>query len=271
MKAARALPVFMYHHVSPAPGLVTVAPATFRKHVAALAEAGWRTAGLAELAAFLAGAEVPARTCVLTFDDGYLDNFVHAHPILAEFGMRAVLFVVTAWLGDGAVRSGANAEANHAQCMKAVADGRTDEVMLRWSEVEAMRTAGTFEFHSHTHTHRRWDRDVADVNARRDALIADLEASRCALGQRLGETTEHLCWPQGHHDDLYRQGALAAGFKYLYTTEKKVVTPSADPLQIGRIVTKERPGAWLLSRARWFSHPWLGRAYTFIQRGAASE
>lgn len=265
MKGASAIPVFMYHHVSPTPGLVTISPATFRQHIATLANAGWRTAGLDDLAAFLSGATVPARTCILTFDDGYLDNFVHAHPVLREFGMHAVLFVVTDWLGNGPARQGAAADSSHNACMEAIAAGRPDEVMLRWPEVEIMQAAGTFEFHSHTHTHQRWDRLLSDPVARREALSSDLQQSRETLVQHLGQVSEHLCWPQGYHDTLYRSCAVQAGFKYLYTTEKRVVSRVADAHQIGRIVTKEKPGKWLLNRATWFSRPWLGKAYTWLQ------
>jgi len=265
MKSASAIPVFMYHHVSPTPGLVTVSPATFRQHIATLANAGWRTAGLDDLAAFLAGAEVPARTCILTFDDGYLDNFVHAHPILREFGMHAVLFVVTDWLGNGPARQETTATSSHAACMNSITAGHADEVMLRWSELEVMQAAGTFEFHSHTHTHQRWDRRLPDPVARCETLSADLQQSRETLMQHRSQVSEHLCWPQGYHDALYRGCAVQAGFKYLYTTEKRVVSRVAEAHQIGRIVTKERPGQWLLSRAAWFSHPWLGKAYTWLQ------
>lgn len=265
MKPAKAVPVFMYHHVSPSPGLVTISPSCFRSQIAALAEAGWRTAGLAELADFLGGAELPERTCVLTFDDGYLDNFAHAHPILAEFDMRAVLFIVTGWLGDGPVRWGQKADFTHHDCKRAIADGQGDTVMLRWSEIAAMASAGTFEFHSHTHAHRRWDREIDDANRRRETILSDLTASRSSLFDRLGAATDHLCWPQGYFDNLYAECAVEAGFRYLYTTEKKIVSTGSDPLSLGRIVTKERSGSWLMRRARWFSHPWLGNAYTWLQ------
>ncbi|HBL66727.1 MAG TPA: hypothetical protein DDZ58_13555, partial [Achromobacter sp.] len=64
--------------------------------------------------------------------------------------------------GDGPVRAHAGqggvlpATPDHDTCKQWVAAGRTDDAMLRWSEVEAMQAAGTFEFHSHTHTHTRW-------------------------------------------------------------------------------------------------------------------
>ena len=37
---------------------------------------------------------------MITFDDGYLDNWVYAHPILHKYGMHAVVFVVTGWMGE---------------------------------------------------------------------------------------------------------------------------------------------------------------------------
>lgn len=261
MSGAKALPILMYHHVSPSPGLVTVAPDTFRAHVAALARAGWRSAGLAEVEGFFRGAGLPAKTCVITFDDGYLDNFVHAHPVLAEFGMTAVLFLVTGWVGDGPVRAGGAPTPDHSDCKRRIAAGAADEVIVRWSEVEAMAAAGTFEFHSHTHSHTRWDRQVDAGAARQDALAADLRASRRALDTRLGRASRHLCWPQGYYDEDYIRVARQVGFDHLYTTETRINTPAADTLRIGRFVTKEKPGEWLLSRTRLYARPWLGRLY----------
>lgn len=258
----KALPVMMYHHVSPAPGLVTVSPAAFRAQIGALAKAGWRGAGLAEVERFLRGEPLPDKTCVITFDDGYLDNFLHAHPVLAEFGMTAVLFVVTGWLGDGAARGAGAPIPDHNECKRRIAAGDADSVMLRWSEVEAMRAAGTFEFHSHTHTHTRWDRKISDPAARRAALAEDLGHSRQTLAERLGQCSRHLCWPQGYYDQDYLRVAGDAGFDHLYTTEVRVNTPATSSRRIGRFVTKEKPGEWLVSRTRLYSRPWLGALYS---------
>lgn len=261
MKVAKALPVFMYHHVSPAPGLVTVSPENFRAQIESLSRTGWRTAGLDELAGFLKGYPVPDRTCILTFDDGYRDNYVHAHPVLAEFGMKAVLFLITGWIGQGAPRALAMPPISHAKCMASATDGEFSEIMLRWSEAEQMAKAGTFEFHSHTHTHKRWDRMIPEVEERLAQLRNDLITSRCTLERHLGITTPHLCWPQGYYDSQYQQCAQDVGFDYLYTTNKAVVKAGIDPLAIGRVVTKDRPGTWINHRAKLYSSPFLGGLY----------
>lgn len=69
---SRALPILMYHHVSPAPGLVTLSPAIFREQIATLASAGWQSVVTAELDAYLGGEPLPGKRVMLTFDYGYL-------------------------------------------------------------------------------------------------------------------------------------------------------------------------------------------------------
>lgn len=244
---SRALPILMYHHVSPAPGLVTLSPACFRDQISALARAGWKSVGSAELEAFLAGEPLPEKRVMLSFDDGYLDNYLHAHPVLREFGMQAVLFVVTDWIGDGPARVTGEAP-DHRECKRRIAAGEADSVMVRWSEIEAMQAAGTFEFHSHTHTHTRWDQRLPDNAARLAALEADLVASRATLKRRLGIDDRHLCWPQGYFQDDYLPLANRLGFDHLYTTRPGTNGPRQDANRLRRIVTKEKSGTWLTRR-----------------------
>ena len=61
-----------------------------------MAEHGWRGIGLDEAEAFLLeGAPLPPRSLLITFDDGYLDNYVYAWPILRKYGHKGVVFAVT--------------------------------------------------------------------------------------------------------------------------------------------------------------------------------
>lgn len=266
MKVAKALPILMYHHVSPNHGLVTVSPATFRSHLAALSSAGWKTGGLKTVEAFFASEQVPEKTCVITFDDGYLDNALYAAPVLAEFGMKAVIFTVTGWMGDGALRSGWQETPDHRECKRRIAAGDPDSVILRWSEAECLQAEGVFEFHSHTHSHTRWDKTVVDPTARKSELLADLTASRSALQERLGVESRHLCWPQGYFDSLYIEVARGLGFDHLYTTAPTINRPMMPTDRIARFVTKERPGKWLEQRTRLYANPILGTLYRWIKR-----
>lgn len=272
MSLGQPLPVLMYHHVSPQPGLVTCSPENFRAQMQWLAKNGWRTLSTADFAEALASGRVPQKSVLVTFDDGYLDNWVYAHPVLQEFGQRATIFLITGWIGDGAPRAysgqpGRPEVPTHKQAMAAVADGKLDAAFLRWSEVEAMRAAGTFDFHSHTHTHTRWDRQIAAQAERDTALAEDLAVSRETLAARLGETSPHLCWPQGYFDGHYQRVARAAGFTYLYTTEHGVVRADVDLTRIPRLVAKDKPAAWFGRRMGIYGRPLLSALYLGLKSG----
>lgn len=271
--SAAALPVLMYHHVTPNDGLVTVSPATFRAQMRWLASHGYRGVGCRDLERFLAGEALPEKSVLITFDDGYLDNYVYAHPVLKEFGLHAVIFLVTDWIGESQPRRHGTPDGdgddlpdcpNHRDAKALIAAGQADCAMLRWSEVEAMQAAGTFEFHSHTHSHTRWDKTIADPEARRAALAADLAASRAALAARTGDSP-HLCWPQGYFDADYKQVAQATGFRYLYTVNKGINTPATPADEIGRIVIKDRVGNWFGPRMFLYRHALLGGLYVRLR------
>lgn len=260
MKPASALPVLMYHHVSPNRGLVTVSPETFRAQMTWLAEHGYRSVGCDDLARYLAGAPLPEKSVLVSFDDGYLDNFVHAFPVLRELGLKATVFLITGRIGDGSLRHDAPTP-NHAECMARIASGQADDVMLRWSEVEHAVAAGVFEFHSHTHSHTRWDREIGDPQLREQKLADDLASSRATLASRLGSASRHLCWPQGYYDADYQRIAKAAGFDHLYTVEKGTCTRGTATDRIPRIVVKDRRDDWFGRRLWLYRHPLLAAAY----------
>src|SRR5438105_15852573 len=98
----QTLPVLMYHHVSPQPGLVTVDPQTFCAQLSWLTRHDYHSVTSDDLAAFFAGRRLPEKSVLITFDDGYLDNSVYAYPLLREFGLHPLLFLITGANGSAA-------------------------------------------------------------------------------------------------------------------------------------------------------------------------
>jgi peptidoglycan/xylan/chitin deacetylase (PgdA/CDA1 family) len=237
-----------------------------------LAQNGWKTLSTVAFADALASGKIPRKSVLVTFDDGYLDNWVYAHPVLAELGQRATIFLITGWMGDGPVRphagqTGVPDVPTHNQAMAASADGKFDDAFLRWSEVEVMRAAGTVDFHSHTHSHTRWDRNISRQDERDAALANDLRVSRETLRAKLGETSPHLCWPQGYFDTNYQRVAKAAGFSHLYTTEHGVVRAEVDLTRIPRLVAKDKSAHWFARRMRIYGNPFLSALYLGLKPG----
>jgi peptidoglycan/xylan/chitin deacetylase (PgdA/CDA1 family) len=115
------VPILMYHMVDTAvPSrdqitlhLTVMAPA-FEAQVKLLRSAGYRPLSLDEVWGGLNG-RTPARGVVLTFDDGYEDNYTVAFPILKKYGWTGTFFVVTSTIGTrGHMTASQLAEMSHA-------------------------------------------------------------------------------------------------------------------------------------------------------------
>jgi len=95
-----------YHRVLPAQSAadsfstaaIVVSPETFRRHMQVLRRT-FNPLTADQFAAALAAGKLPPRACIVTFDDGWLDNLEHALPILRECSVPAVLFIATDYIG----------------------------------------------------------------------------------------------------------------------------------------------------------------------------
>lgn len=266
MDALRSLPVLMYHHVSEAPGLVTVSPTTFRAQMASLKARGWKTLSLPEVEAFFLGAPIPKRSALITFDDGYGDNYVHAFPILEALGLRATIFVITETIKDFEM-SRRGPSPNHKEAKEIMRGEHPERAALTWPEIERMRKSGLIDIASHTHSHKRWD-EASDPETRAEALEKDLTQSAAILKERLGAPCRHLCWPWGIYDEKMLASAEKAGFEYCYTTQRGINLPSGPRNQIRRFVVKEKGAGWMQAQLAIYSRPMLGKIYSAL-RGAA--
>lgn len=95
-----SLNILMYHSISEGEGPTCIRPDVFRHQMRTLQECGYQVVRLADVAAWLqSGAELPARSIVLTFDDGFEDFATTAFPELHVRGWSATVFLPTAKVG----------------------------------------------------------------------------------------------------------------------------------------------------------------------------
>ncbi len=152
-----AVPVFTFHSVSDAPDWLPWAPDIslgsdlFARMLQTLADTGCRVVPTRELVACRReGRPLPARSVVLHFDDGYLDNWVAALPYLKRHGMPATLFVSLDFIDPGAeLRPSLDTE------------DPSDARPLQWdgylnrAELAAMEATGLIDVQSHGTDHGR--------------------------------------------------------------------------------------------------------------------
>ena len=92
------LPILMYHSIlkdSARQGKYVISPAVLAADLDALQQRGYETVTVSDLLAYVQdGAPLPEKPVMITFDDGYYNNYVYAYPLLQQRGMRAVVSII---------------------------------------------------------------------------------------------------------------------------------------------------------------------------------
>lgn len=92
------LPVLMYHSIlkdSARQGKYVVSPEVLAADLDALQKRGCHTVTVSDLLAYVQnGTPLPDKPVMITFDDGYYNNYVYAYPLLQQRGMRAVISII---------------------------------------------------------------------------------------------------------------------------------------------------------------------------------
>ena len=259
----RPIPVLMYHHVNDYRGdMVTVTRAVFDRQMRYLRDAGYRPLRIDEMFNILEGqVVVKEKAVVITFDDGWLDNYLFAFPILKKYEINATIFIVTDWV-DRASEATSPLQGSvpkHAESKKLAAGNEAREAILSWKLVEEMAGSGLVDFCSHTRSHPRCDQLFEPDLAR------ELAGSKAAIEKRLKQPCRYLCWPKGKYNDAAIEAAKDAGYRALFTTEPAVVSTGTDPFVIGRIVVKDNV-EWFKKRLLIYTTPLLSALYLRLKK-----
>jgi peptidoglycan/xylan/chitin deacetylase (PgdA/CDA1 family) len=154
----------------------------------------------------------------ITFDDGYLDNFENAAPILERFSLPATFFVVTRWIGSAVVPHWDR-------------EAGVRHPWMTWTQVRTLYQRG-FEIGGHTQTHVDLGA-VADGDAR-----AEVAGARADLERELGRRARYFAFPYGGRDNVRDTTARLvrqAGFECCCSCYGGAVTPGSDPFHLPRV------------------------------------
>lgn len=195
--------ILMYHMISPhLPknrskfNRLRVTPQAFEKQLHWLHKNQWKTMTMAELAEHQ---NIPPRTVVLTFDDGYADNYIHAFPLLKRYNMKATIFIVTErfnqnWATDKDTKLSSN-ELNN-------------EAMLTHEMVREMTDSGLIDIGSHTIHH------VNLPTLSYEQQEEEIAHSKTIIEQAYNITCKSFAYPFGFYDDT----SVALVQKHGYTS-----------------------------------------------------
>jgi peptidoglycan/xylan/chitin deacetylase (PgdA/CDA1 family) len=183
-----SVPIFVYHHITETPGPSTkykyqITSDLFERQMIFLFQKGFRCLSLSEVVAnWQEGKPQPKHSFVLTFDDGYIDNFENASPILKKFGFTATIFVV----------------------VKPVEDSISG--YLSWQKMREL-DQHPFSFGSHTLTHPSLPK------LDNHTIERELGESKKIIEDRLGKAVEMFAYPYGESNERIRDLASQAGYR----------------------------------------------------------
>ena len=202
-----ALRALMYHRVHDDSALpLSISVARFREHVRHIAtQRTWSPAALDDLRAEAGRLSVRGRRLLVTFDDGYLDNYDVAWPLLHEAGLPAAVFLTVGYIGKG--------EPLPHDRRYGVAPERCR--LMSWRHVRELADAGV-GIGSHGMSHRSFTR-LTRAEAR-----AELREAKQRIEDEIGREVHAFAFPSGHARREHVALAVEAGYRMSFGTRAGV-------------------------------------------------
>lgn len=179
-----SVPILLYHHVSDSGSSRYILPVNaFHDQMKELHRLGYQTISVSRLAEILRhGGAIPQKAVVITFDDGYLDTFTTAAPIMKEYGFTGVAYIITGTFQKGKTYG-----------------------YMQERELRSLLADG-WEIGSHSVTH-------TDLNKTRLGAGNELEQSKKDLENLLGVQVRSFSYPYGIANDDLKRLVEAKGYE----------------------------------------------------------
>jgi peptidoglycan/xylan/chitin deacetylase (PgdA/CDA1 family) len=212
------VPILTYHNIGDPPIYAShrglhLRLSKFRSHLDTLHRYGYAGVSMDDGLRYLRGAATD-RAAIITFDDGYLDNFELALPVLREHGFTATCYVVADQIGHFNARDRD--------------DVRVTKPLMNFAAIKGWLEAG-MKVGSHTLSHPRLS------TLERSAKRREIVESKQALEDRLGIPIHHFCFPYGDHDRESLELVREAGYITAVTTRRGRVRASENLHALPRI------------------------------------
>lgn len=190
-KRSENIPVLYYHSVMVEPGNeLRIPPEQFEVQIRYLSEYGYHVISLDQLYQFYyTNGTLPDNPVVITFDDGYEDNYTNAYPILKKYGYTATVFAVTSYISSKGYMS--------------------------WDQLQELEDNG-WQIEGHTINHPYLVKDKLSTAS----LKRELREAKDILEKRFGRSVRFFAYPYGDYNANVVREVKEAGYLMAFTTER---------------------------------------------------
>jgi peptidoglycan/xylan/chitin deacetylase (PgdA/CDA1 family) len=202
----RGVPVICYHSVTAEQsqkGSIVIPKDIFRMQLKTIKDNGYTTLTMAELNDYLFNNKpIPEKSVVITFDDGYRDNYSNAFPILKEFNMKATIFVISSYFNR--------------------------ELYLTSDEIKEMSDYG-IDIESHTVSHK-----ILSKMSYNDQL-KELKNSKETIESLTHKPVISFAYPEGKYNNDTKKAVAQAGYAMAFTIDRGYADRKDNMAQLNRI------------------------------------
>ena len=187
----------------------------FHRHLELLTRWGFTAITFEDYRLFLEGAlNLPRHPVIITFDDGYKDTYDLAYPLLQEYGMKAVVFV----LGDRTIKT------NYWDQTL----GMKEAQLLGPEEIDQMFQSG-IEIGAHSTTHPKL------TMIPKEKAWEEISQSKTLLEAQLGAPVRSFCYPYGMVNNTVKQLVRDAGFSIGCSVDSGPVSFGEDQFETDNV------------------------------------
>lgn len=199
------VPILNYHKIDgKLIHCLSLSPAEFEEQIRYLSEQGYQSITPDQLNAYIKhGTPLPAKPILITFDDGYADNYYNAYPIMQKYGFIATIFVVTSLIGK-------------------------DQRFMTWDHLRELQKHG-FIIGSHTVSHKPL------TGLPPDQVMSELIQSRQKIAAEIGQSPEYLAYPTGAYNKFVEDMVKRAGYKGAFTIRYGQAGSASNSFALERI------------------------------------
>lgn len=208
-------PIIMYHNVAVLddPKLNDVTPETFRNEMFFLVKEHYTVHTLDDfLEARNKQEQLPNRSVIITFDDGFEGVYQYAFPILKEFNLPAIVFIPSDFINK--------------------------EGYLTLNQIKEMQDSGLISFGSHTVSHSY----LPELSADRQEW--EIKESKHRLEAILGKEVNYLAYPSGGFTENIKDILKANGYKVAVTTNRGYDRTGQDLFELKRVSMRNNDAQW---------------------------
>lgn len=210
----RKVPVLCYHRFgAEVVDSMTIKSSAFTEQMEWLKANGYTVIPLDTAVQYLQGKikSVPAKSVVITVDDGHKSVYSDMAPIIKKYKIPVTLFIYPSAISNA-------------------------KYAMTWDQIRELETTKLFHVESHTYWHPNFNHEKKKLSSEEYAKSVDkqLGGSKKKLEEKTGHEIKYLAWVFGIYDDALLVDAKKAGYAAAFTIDRKHASSGDNAMALGR-------------------------------------